>query len=85
MLSSLYYLIVVFYEIFLCEFAISDGCYSIYLLMIYRNRDNKFYIRHLLYSTYFFFISFRFYLVKIISNNLILNRICPLTYRVSGS
>ena len=78
MLSYLYCLIVVSYENYFYEFVISVACYNIYLLLICHKQDNKFYVHHHRHSIFFLFI--HFYLVKIISINLIFNRCCPLTF-----
>ena len=53
MLNYLYCLIVVFYEKKLYDFVISDGCYNIYLLLIYHKYDNKFYVHHHRHSIFF--------------------------------
>ena len=42
MLNCLYCLIIVFYEIYLYEFVMSDGCHNIYLFLICHKHDNNF-------------------------------------------
>ena len=77
MLKYLYYLILVFYENYLYEFEIPDGCSNIYLLLIYHKYNSKFNIHHHRHSRFFVLMTFLFNLVRVSSNNLILNRFYP--------
>ena len=70
----LIHLRIVCYESFLYEFVISDGCYSITLLLVYHKQDNNFFLTIIVTVYFFFIITIHFYLVKIISSILILNR-----------
>ena len=52
MLNYFYYLNVVFYENYLSESVISDGCNNIYLILIYRKNDKNFYNPHDRHSSF---------------------------------
>ena len=59
--NYLYYSIVVLYENYLYELVISNGCYNIYLLLIYHKDDNKFYIHQHRRSIFFLYYHYPFF------------------------
>ena len=61
MILNYLYFLNVFYENYLYEFVISDGCYNIYLLVIYHKHDNKFYIHHHRHSIFFLYYHYPFF------------------------